>query len=66
MYKQIRKCLECGKEIVNHNQRDNHCHWCNNKENLHFHHTDYINNTGFTLCKQCHGLLHKGMMLGWA
>lgn len=40
------------------------CKWCNSKEDLHFHHTDYINNTGFTLCKNCHNLLHKGMMLG--
>jgi len=45
-------------------ERDNHCHWCNNKENLHFHHTDYIERTGFTLCKQCHKLLHKNMWLG--
>ena len=58
--------IKAKSYVWRHKLTDNHCHWCNNKENLNFHHTDYIENTGFTLCRQCHRLLHKGMMLGWA
>ena len=49
-----------------HKLTDDHCHWCNGDKTLNFHHTNYIKMTGFTLCRQCHNLLHKGMMLGWA
>ena len=41
------------------NQRDTKCIF-NSKhtENLHFHHTDYKKNEGFTLCRDCHSKLH--------
>jgi len=31
------------------------CQDCGSTEKLHFHHTDYKNNLGMTLCPRCHG-----------
>ncbi len=42
------------------NQRDDNCSQCNSIIDLEFHHTDYQNNKGFTLCRSCHKELHKG------
>ena len=43
----------------NHKLRDNKCSNCESNENLHYHHTDYEKNEGFTLCINCHNQLHK-------
>src|SRR3989344_2784351 len=42
----------------NHKQRRNKCEQCNSIKNLHFHHTNYKNNEGKTLCRKCHNLEH--------
>ena len=42
-----------------HNQKENECLFCDSRENLQFHHTDYENNKGYTLCIKHHGLEHK-------
>ena len=46
-------------KIVYHGQRDTKCSDCGTIINLEFHHTDYKNNIGVTLCKQCHIKTHK-------
>ena len=43
-----------------HNLKDSVCKICGTDENLHFHHTDYINNKGFTVCALCHSRIHNG------
>jgi len=43
----------------NNKQKDTECSHCETTENLHFHHTDYEKNEGFTLCKNCHKLEHQ-------
>jgi len=48
-----------------HKQKGDFCKWCKSINNkLHFHHTDYENNIGFTLCDKCHKYIHRGVMLG--
>ena len=43
-----------------HHQKENECIVCNSKDNLVFHHIDYKNNKGVTLCRKCHQEIHKG------
>jgi hypothetical protein len=38
---------------------DKECKFCKSKNKLNFHHTDYNNNLGFTLCHDCHVELHR-------
>ncbi len=35
------------------------CQECGSTEKLEFHHTDYDKDGGFTVCRKCHGLLHR-------
>ena len=39
--------------------RLDYCQLCRIKEDLHFHHTNYEKDEGFTLCKECHTKIHK-------
>ena len=41
------------------NQRGDICLICGNTENLHFHHIDYEQYDGFTVCESCHRNIHK-------
>ena len=38
--------------------KDKKCEKCGSTENLEFHHTDYKENKGFTLCRTCHRKKH--------
>ena len=40
-------------------KREKVCKFCNTKKELEFHHIDYKNDVGFTLCQKCHKELHK-------
>ncbi len=42
-----------------HNLRDTQCKNCKSKKNLHFHHTNYKKNEGYTLCARCHSQFHN-------
>ncbi|MEK6879513.1 MAG: hypothetical protein AABY22_07900 [Nanoarchaeota archaeon] len=42
-----------------HKQRSSKCSKCEATEDLHFHHTNYEKNEGFTLCRECHWKIHK-------
>ena len=42
----------------NNKQRDVQCINCNSTKCLHFHHTNYERNEGFTVCKDCHLKVH--------
>jgi len=57
-------------KIISYNKINNNkivqggkCEWCNSKKNLNFHHTNYDINEGFVLCRICHLLLHRGIMV---
>jgi DNA-directed RNA polymerase subunit M/transcription elongation factor TFIIS len=39
--------------------RDSVCSKCGSKENLVYHHVDYNNDIGYTLCMKCHYLVHN-------
>lgn len=41
------------------NQKDTKCKNCKSKLNLQFHHTDYKNKIGITLCRECHKKEHS-------
>ena len=41
-----------------HKQKDIKCSICGTNEELQFHHTNYKENKGFTVCKTCHKELH--------
>ena len=43
-----------------HKQKGDKCIVYNSKNNLEFHHTDYKNNKGVTLCRKCHKEIHGG------
>jgi hypothetical protein len=47
-----------------HNQRGDKCNECGSREKLEFHHTDYINRKGITLCKKCHINKHQTKLKG--
>lgn len=66
----IRKDKENNKEKYksrayanNIGLRGNFCERCESKENLHFHHTDYAQNKGFTVCAVCHKAIHKAEVI---
>ena len=40
-------------------QRDDKCLNCDSIEDLHFHHIDYKQKIGITLCKRCHNGIHN-------
>lgn len=45
---------------VNNNKlRGDICVLCLSNKNLNLHHTDYINNVGFTICSRCHNQFHS-------
>lgn len=46
-------------KVNNNNLKKKMCEECGSIENLEFHHTDYINNIGITVCRKCHGILHR-------
>jgi hypothetical protein len=41
------------------NLRDKKCVKCGKRKDLHFHHTNYKNDKGFTLCRKCHYKIHN-------
>ncbi len=41
-----------------HKQKGSECVVCDSKDNLEFHHIDYKNNKGITLCRKCHKKVH--------
>ncbi len=41
-----------------HRKREDHCCKCFSREDLHFHHTNYEKNEGFTVCRSCHTRIH--------
>ena len=45
-------------------KRKDKCEKCGSKENLEFHHTDYKNHEGITLCVKCHRRLHNTIKMG--
>ncbi len=52
--------VKASNYVYNNKQRDDTCSQCSSTENLEFHHTDYENNKGTTLCRNCHKQLHRG------
>ena len=51
------KCISRVRTF--HNKlRDNNCKICNETEDLHFHHFDYSNDIGLTVCRKCHNWIH--------
>lgn len=44
----------------NNHLRSNECFKCKSSDNLQFHHSDYKNNMGITLCIRCHNDIHRG------
>lgn len=45
--------------VFRHKQRGSVCLLCGDIKNLQFHHTDYENNKGFTVCAGCHRAVHR-------
>jgi hypothetical protein len=51
--------LKENKRQVDRKRRLNCCEICNSREKLQFHHYNYENRLGNTLCKGCHDVQHK-------
>ncbi|MEK6860369.1 MAG: hypothetical protein AABY07_00220 [Nanoarchaeota archaeon] len=45
--------------VYYHKMRGKKCEECGSLEHLEFHHTDYENNKGLTLCRDCHYKVHR-------
>ena len=53
-------CKKCG--INYDSEGHNLSEWLSTK-NLQFHHTNYENNEGFTLCAGCHSKITRGELI---
>lgn len=53
------KKAKAHRQVQWYNLKDDKCLKCGGIIDLHFHHTDYEKNEGFTVCRKCHNEEHR-------